>query len=189
MRITLFILTALAIAGCAFGNASDQATDSVSAETTTAATLDTTTESDTEAADMASDSELATNFTMTTLQGDTVSLDALRGRYVFVNFWATWCIPCRKEMPYMQSIAEKHSDQLIVLGINVREDAARVQPFVDELALTFPILLDPADELLLEHNVRGLPVSFVVDPNGQIVYRRIGEILPDEFDAWLAENL
>ena len=184
MRITLFILTALAIAGCAFGNASDQATDSVSAETTTAATLDTTTDSDAE-----SDSKLATNFTMTTLQGDTVSLDALRGCYVFVNFWATWCIPCRKEMPYMQSIAEKHSEQLVVLGINVREDAKRVQPFVDELALTFPILLDPADELLLEHNVRGLPVSFVVDPDGQIVYRRIGEILPDEFDAWLAENL
>lgn len=131
----------------------------------------------------------ASNFTLPKLEGGELSLSDFRGQYVLVNFWATWCIPCRKEMPYLQAISEKHSDQMVVLGVNMGEDAARVQPFVDEMALTFPILLDPPDALIQAHNVRGLPVSFIVGPDGQIVYRRIGEILPEEFDVWLAEHL
>ncbi|MEM7348695.1 MAG: TlpA disulfide reductase family protein [Chloroflexota bacterium] len=131
----------------------------------------------------------ATNFTLTRLDGGELSLVDLRGQYVLVNFWATWCIPCRKEMPYLQDISEKHQDQLVILGINMGEDADRVQPFIDEMGLTFPILLDPPSELTQEHNVRGLPVSFVVGPEGDIVYRRVGEILPEDFDVWLADNL
>ncbi|MEM7133530.1 MAG: TlpA disulfide reductase family protein [Chloroflexota bacterium] len=133
--------------------------------------------------------ELATNFTMQTLGGDELSLEALRGRYVLVNFWATWCIPCRKEMPYLQQISDKYDGQLVVLGVNMREKAERVQPFIDEMGLTIPILLNPPNELLLEHNVRGLPISYIVDPEGAIVYRKIGEILPEEFDPWLHEHL
>ncbi len=133
--------------------------------------------------------ELATNFVLPNLAGDEVSLDSFRGKYVLVNFWATWCVPCRKEMPYLQNISEKHSDQLVVLGINMGEDVERVEPFVEDMALTFPILLDPPDTLTDEHNVRGLPVSFIVGPDGQIIWRQFGEILPEEFDRWLGENL
>lgn len=136
-----------------------------------------------------SDVELATDFSLPSLTGETVSLASLHGKFVLVNFWATWCIPCRKEMPYLQELSEKHGEQLVVLGVNMREDIDRVQPFVDKMALTFPILLKPTDELLIEHNVRGLPVSFVVDPDGAVIYRRAGEILPNEFDPWLAENM
>ncbi|MBV7328718.1 TlpA family protein disulfide reductase [Chloroflexi bacterium TSY] len=121
--------------------------------------------------------DLATNFTMQTLSGEELSLVDLRGQFVLVNFWATWCVPCRKEMPYFQALADEHSEELVVLGINMREDAERIQPFVDEMGITFPILLDPPNDLLLEHNVRGLPVSYVVGPDGTIVYRRIGGVV------------
>ena len=133
--------------------------------------------------------EVATDFTMSNLAGGETTLSDLRGRYVLVNFWATWCIPCRKEMPYLQQISVDHSEQLIVLGVNLNEEKERVAPFVSDMGLTFPILLNPSDALTAEHNVRGLPVSYVVGPEGKIVYRRIGEIIPDEFDHWLAENL
>lgn len=133
--------------------------------------------------------ELATNFSLASLNGDQVTLSDLRGRYVLVNFWATWCIPCRKEMPYLEKISVEHSDQLTVLAINMNEDSDRVRPFIEEAGFTYPILLDPSDKLAIEHNVRGLPVSFIVGPDGDIVYRRIGEILPEEFDLWLEENL
>lgn len=136
-----------------------------------------------------SNADVPSDFALMSLDGDEVVLSELEGKYVLVNFWATWCIPCRKEMPYLQEVFEEHEDQLTVLAINMNEDAERVRPFIEEFGYTYPILLDPPDELAAEHNVRGLPVSFIVGPDGEIVYRRIGEILPEEFDIWLAENI
>lgn len=135
----------------------------------------------------ARDFPMATNFVMTTLEGEELSLESQRGHYVLVNFWATWCVPCREEMPYLQQLSDDYDGELTVLGVNLNEDAERVAPFIDEMGLTFPILLDPPDELLAEHNVRGLPISYVVDPEGAIVHRVIGEIRPKAFDAWLAQ--
>lgn len=136
-----------------------------------------------------SNADIPSDFALMSLDGEEVVLSELQGKYVLVNFWATWCIPCRKEMPYLQEVFEAHEDQITVLAINMNEDAERVRPFIEEFGYTYPILLDPSDELAAEHNVRGLPVSFIVGPEGEIVYRRIGEILPEEFDVWLEENL
>lgn len=178
--MTVYMLLVLVLASC---TSNQPPSDSVTESQEEAS------DSQTEKAENNPDADFATNFTLPTLAGDELSLDELRGQHVLVNFWATWCVPCRKEMPYLQAISEKHSEQLVVLGVNLNEEAERIHPFVDDMALTFPILLDPTDELLQEHNVRGLPVSFVVGPEGEVVYRRIGEILPEEFDAWLADNL
>jgi thiol-disulfide isomerase/thioredoxin len=133
--------------------------------------------------------EYAPDFRLTTLTGETVALADLRGRTVLINFWATWCLPCRAEMPYLQALAERYPDQLTVLAINMREDGAGIQPFVDELALTFPILLKPDDETLLNYGVRGLPLTFVVAPDGELRLRRVGPVEPATMDAWLAEAL
>lgn len=131
----------------------------------------------------------ATEFTLASLDGTTVHLSDLRGQYVLVNFWATWCLPCRDEMPYLQELATDHGADLTVLGINMRETATEIQPFIDEVGVTFPILLQPDDATLLSYGIRGLPLTVLVDPRGQLVYRRIGPLEPDVFDPLFASLL
>lgn len=128
-------------------------------------------------------------FVLETLDGGEMALSDLRGEHVLVNFWATWCVPCRKEMPYLEELSNNYEGELTVLGVNLNEDVERVRPFIDDMGLTFPILLDPSDDLKIEHGVRNLPVSFVVDRDGIVVHRIIGEIMPEQFDVWLDENV
>jgi thiol-disulfide isomerase/thioredoxin len=135
------------------------------------------------------DASLAADFQLVTLDGETVQLSDLRGRYVLINFWATWCPPCRAEMPYIQQLADTHADQLTVLGVNMRETAEQVQPFVAKAALTFPMLLYPDDHTLRFYDVRALPMTFVVDPNGELILRQVGQLQPAAFDEWLAAQL
>jgi cytochrome c biogenesis protein CcmG, thiol:disulfide interchange protein DsbE len=129
----------------------------------------------------------ADDFRLPTLDGKTLALSELRGQWVLINFWATWCSPCRQEMPYLQQLADRHADRLTVLGINMRESATEIRPFVDELSLHFPILLQPHDSILLTYDVRGLPVSVVIAPNGEQILRLVGPLQPQHFDAWLQE--
>lgn len=85
----------------------------------------------------------APDFELPTLNGELIRLEDLRGQAVVVNLWATWCPPCRAEMPDMQRVYDEYRDDgLVILAINQREAPAEVQTFVDELGLTFPILMD-----------------------------------------------
>jgi thiol-disulfide isomerase/thioredoxin len=133
--------------------------------------------------------EVAHNFMLTTLDGGTLSLYELRGRWVIVNFWATWCGPCRNELPYLQQLAETHAAHVVVLGINMREEAATIRPFLADIGVTFPILLNPDDATLLWYNTRGLPLTFVIAPDGTVAYYQYGELRPEEFDRWLTLHL
>lgn len=132
---------------------------------------------------------LAPHFQLATLTGESISLSELRGRWVVINFWATWCIPCREEMPYLQMLADQHADQLTVLAVNLREPASTIQPFVDELGLRLPILVLPDDQTLLAYGVRGLPLTVVVAPDGSLVLRQVGPLTPPSFDRWLMRTL
>lgn len=85
--------------------------------------------------------EPAHDFVLATLGGDTVRLSDQRGRWVLINFWATWCAPCRDEMPYLDRLAADHSDRLSVWAVNMREPEATVRAFVEELDLHLPILV------------------------------------------------
>jgi cytochrome c biogenesis protein CcmG/thiol:disulfide interchange protein DsbE len=112
---------------------------------------------------------LAPDFTLTTLDGSTVRLSELRGRPVLVNFWASWCGPCRAEMPHIQAAFEAYAaDGLVVLGVDQMESSLAVFAFVDEFGLTFPIPLDSDGEVSAAYQVRGLPTSFFVDADGVI---------------------
>jgi cytochrome c biogenesis protein CcmG/thiol:disulfide interchange protein DsbE len=112
---------------------------------------------------------LAPDFTLSTLDGSSVRLSDLRGKPVLINFWASWCGPCRQEMPHLQAIYETHADQgLVVLGVDQLESPSAVAGFVEELGLTFPIPLDGDGKVAADYQARGLPTSFFVDASGVI---------------------
>jgi cytochrome c biogenesis protein CcmG/thiol:disulfide interchange protein DsbE len=114
---------------------------------------------------------LAPDFTLQTLTGESVRLSDLRGQAVLVNLWATWCPPCRAEMPVIQKMYEEYKGQgFTVLAIDMafQDDAAAVQPFVEEYRLTFPVLLDPSGATARQYELRSLPTSFFIDRQGVI---------------------
>ncbi len=137
--------------------------------------------------DAPAEPEAAHNFTLTTLAGDTLSLDGLRGQWVLVNFWATWCPPCVKEMPYLQRLSAER--ELAVLGVNLKESPADVSEFVTGYGISFPILMNPDDITLLMYQARSLPRTFVIAPDGTIALRVVGELAPETFDNWLDERV
>lgn len=120
----------------------------------------------------------APEFQSLTLGGKPTKLGDLRGRPVIINFWATWCTPCKKEMPDIQKIFESSSsNNLIVLAINFDEPEPTVERFVQELSLTFPVVLDPDKKISALYGVYGLPTTFFVDSGGVIRYTKIGPFL------------
>ena len=112
---------------------------------------------------------LAPDFTLTTLEGTRVRLSDLRGKPVLINFWASWCGPCRAEMPHIQAAFEAHTDDgLIVLGVDQLESPPLVARFVNDFGLTFPIPLDSDGKVSTAYQARALPTSFFVDRDGVI---------------------
>ncbi len=129
-------------------------------------------------------------FTLGALDGTMVSLNDLRGRVVLVNFWATWCVPCRSEMPAIEAAYQEHASQdFSVLAINVGEDAGTVKPFVDEFHLTFPILLDPDQTVVQQYQIQALPTSLFIDREGVIRATSLGGMNRASIEAELATLL
>jgi thiol-disulfide isomerase/thioredoxin len=127
--------------------------------------------------------ELAPDLELLSLAGEPVSLASLRGRAVLLNLWATWCIPCIAEMPELAALQERHGPAgLVVVGLNVdsAEDLGKVQRFVAERKVPFPVWLDPQMLLHRALRVRSLPATFVLDRTGRIVLRRDGVIAADD---------
>jgi peroxiredoxin len=112
-------------------------------------------------------------FALKDLSGKTWTFAELRGQVVLVNFWATWCPPCRKEMPDLETLYGRfHSRGLVVLGIS-DEEAAKVEPFIRERKVSFPVLLDPGRKVNEMFVVEGIPKSFVYDREGKLVAQSI----------------
>ena len=113
------------------------------------------------------------DFTLTDLQGKTWSLRELKGKVVLVNFWATWCPPCRKEMPDLNTLYQRFKDQgFVVLAIS-DEDADKVKPFIAERNISYPVMLDPGRKVNELFQVEGIPKSFVYDREGKLVAQSI----------------
>ncbi len=114
---------------------------------------------------------LAPDFRLETIDGGAVTLSALRGRVVVVNLWASWCPPCRAEMPAFQAVNEDFGSQgLVVLAVNMtyQDSAAEASSFAAELGLTFPIGLDHSGEIAESYRMRALPTTFFIDAEGII---------------------
>lgn len=131
---------------------------------------------------------IAPDFTLNDLEGEPVTLSQLRGQPVMINFWATWCIPCRAEMPAFQRAYEAHKDAgLVILAVNVEEGPELVRPFVTELELTFDILYDSQAEVTKTYLVTGLPRTLFVDRQGVIKHIQVGEVPENLLDSLLAQ--
>lgn len=137
--------------------------------------------------------ELAPDFTLDDLNGNSVSLGDFRGKPVVINLWATWCKPCLYEMPGFESAYKKYEDKgLVVLGINLtaRDTIEDVRPFIDKLSLTFPILLDETGNVSSGlYGMKGLPMSYFIDSNGILKRVQAGSMLPEKVDEYLADIL
>lgn len=118
----------------------------------------------------------APDFTLPDLQGRSHRLSDFRGKVVFLNLWATWCPPCREEMPSMEALYRRLKDRgFVVLAVAEDEGgAAVVGPFVTEMQLTFPVLLDPGATLSPRFGATGYPETFIIDRTGRVVNHTIG---------------
>ncbi|MEM7539520.1 MAG: redoxin domain-containing protein [Chloroflexota bacterium] len=113
------------------------------------------------------DGDVAPNFRMQLDDGQYLDLSDLEGTPVVLNFWATWCGPCRAEMPDLVEQYE-HNDELVILAINTQEELKRVQPFVDEFQMSMPVVLDKDGEIKDMYGVRGMPTSVFIGKDGKI---------------------
>jgi len=110
--------------------------------------------------------------------GDPVRLSALRGKPVVVDFWATWCEPCKRSMPEHARLAARHEGRLALLAVNVDEDAQAVARFVERRGLKVPVLLDPRGRTPEAFGVTAMPYAIVIDAEGRVVERIAGEPYP-----------
>jgi peroxiredoxin len=119
--------------------------------------------------------KFAEDFTLPLVEGKKFRLAAQRGKVVMINFWATWCPPCREEMPAMERLWQHHKDQgFVIVAVSLDADPAVVKPFVDRHTLTFPVALDPKMDLGNAYGVRALPSSFIVDTQGYLAALALG---------------
>jgi thiol-disulfide isomerase/thioredoxin len=133
---------------------------------------------------------LARDFTLQAIDGHKVSLSDYQGSVVLLNFWATWCPPCQAEIPALEAAYEVHEDEaFVILGVNVEESDTAVEPFVQSLGMTYPILLDGSGKLFQEYRGQGLPMSILLDRDGTIRVRHVGYLSAQQLDKYLADVL
>ena len=117
----------------------------------------------------------APDFQLPNLEGQSISLSDFRGSPILLNFWATWCGPCRQEMPFIQGIFEEQtSENLVILAVNIGENSAAVKNFMQSGNYSFPVLLDTDQDVALEYNVRAIPTTFFIDKDGIIQVIKMG---------------
>jgi peroxiredoxin len=130
---------------------------------------------------------LAPDFSLFNLEGEQITLSELRGHPVMINLWATWCAPCRIEMPHIQDRFERYAGEgFLVLAVDFNEPADLVADFRDEFGLTFDVLLDPGAEIQELYRNRNYPSTFFVDENGVIQVQHIGVMTEGQLDENLA---
>jgi peroxiredoxin len=131
----------------------------------------------------------APDFELKTLDGKIVRLSDFKGKPVLVNFWATWCSPCRSEFPDFQKAWVDNADNLVIIGVNNTTTDVRDQipAFLEEFGVTFPIVLDETGETAKAYNILGLPTSFFIDRNGTVIEVFTGPINKAYIESRLSE--
>lgn len=128
----------------------------------------------------------APDFELKTLDGKSVKLSDLKGKKVILNFWATWCPPCKAEMPEMQKYHEEINDEVIILAVNI-DPQLDVQKFVDEMGITFTIPLDEEDLVSTDYQVISIPTTYFIDTKGIIQAKHVGAMTYDNMKNYTAK--
>lgn len=127
----------------------------------------------------------APDFELKSLTGEKKHLADYQGKVVVLNFWATWCGPCKDEMPFFQEIYERYGSEIAVLAVNNQETVDKVSPFVEELGLTYEILMDNDGSVATQYQVIGFPTTYFIDPNGIIKFLHVGVLTEEQLDGYL----
>lgn len=128
----------------------------------------------------------APDFTLANLDGNQVSLSDFRGKTVFINFWATWCPPCREEMPAIETLYQQYKDKdVVVLGVDILETEGEVRQFVEEGGYSWIFVMDTTGEVTASYQVIAIPTSFFIDKEGIIRVIQIGAMTKGAMEARL----
>lgn len=183
--LCLTLTAAPALSGCTGDTEGAKEPSDTSATESGSQTADTSaTEFDSQTAELPEQTEQAessekekspaTDFAVTLLNGDTVNLSDYQGKKVLLNFWATWCGPCVREMPALQQLSEEYPDELVVLAVNCGDSEQDVQDFAEENGYTFPIGLDEDMTVSTLYGAYSIPLTIIVDEDGYITYASRG---------------
>ncbi len=130
----------------------------------------------------------APDFSLVDLEGNSHKLSDYEGQGVFLNFWGTWCKPCAKEMPAMDRQYQAFSDEGVqVLAVNIAQSDFEVQSFADQYGLSFPIVIDKTKSVMTAYNIRPLPTTILVNPEGEIQRVITGEMTEQDIEGFMEE--
>lgn len=130
----------------------------------------------------------APNFAVTDMNGKELTLENMRGKGVFLNFWGTWCEPCEKEMPYMNELYDTYKKKGVeIVALNADETEIAVKNFAGQYGLNFPIAIDKGQEILNTYGVSPLPTSFLIDKDGNVIKKITGTQTKEQIEEHLKE--
>ncbi len=133
---------------------------------------------------------LAPDFTLTDLDGNSVSLSDFRGQVVFINFWATWCPGCRVEMPEIEAVHQEYKDKdVVVIGVDIREDEDTVRRYIERGGYSWTFVMDTTGEVTMNYRIIAIPTSFFLDEEGVITAIKTGAITKKSMESRLAEAM
>ncbi|HEX9026040.1 MAG TPA: TlpA disulfide reductase family protein [Clostridium sp.] len=128
----------------------------------------------------------AIDFKLKDLNGQELSLSDLKGKKVFLNFWATWCPPCKAEMPEIEKLYQETKDNdLVIVTVEIGESLDTVKPFIDSNKYSFKVLLDPDQSVATKYNIASIPTSYFIDAEGYIISKHVGGMNIDQMKTYI----
>lgn len=121
----------------------------------------------------------APDFPLTTWEGEEIHFSDLLGKPLLLNIWATWCPPCRNELPFFQQAFEKYGEEITFVFLSVDDDKADAEEFMTENGYTFPVYMDVPSNSLMAYGIGSIPVTVLVDPEGNIIAGQVGSLTED----------
>ncbi len=124
-------------------------------------------------------------FELNSLDGTPQKLSSLKGTPVMVNFWATWCPPCKQEMPLLEKVGKQYAGKMVILGVDYEEQPGVVQPFVRQMGITYPVLFDRTGSVAASYFVKDFPYTFFIDRDGVLRAQKLGILSEEQLVQYL----